>query len=269
MKTELKKHLTLILLFSVLSIFPMFNVYGMNLVEEQNVYKSDSRGFLEGEFTYDLDKTNKIIYLRDNLSWDKNRHISSSYTIDGITYRTVIGSHHSSTTTWGNVGMFNQDTIVETITLDPGIVWEDNNMSYAFYGCKNLKTLEGIYIPKGTTNLSCTFAECPNLTSVGSITIPDSVTEMPAIFFGDTNLKSLGSIKVPSNVNNLINSFNDCPLTNQVIVIESKNIDKGKIFLINKSVVNYVTILAPANSKTYLNLKDVYGSTNYCKVVAY
>ena len=79
-----------------------------------------------------------------------------------------------------------------------------NNMSYAFYNCQNLVSVNNIN--PNVTNMARSFYNCVNLNQ--NIQIPNSVTNMTSTFLDCYNLNQ--NIQIPNSVINMARTFDYC-----------------------------------------------------------
>lgn len=101
-------------------------------------------------------------------------------------------------------GAFCGNKEIKTVQFDNGVNIEDNDLSYAFYGCTGLTDVSGI--PVNTKKMQGAFEKCSSL--VQAPVIPDGVTEIDGIFRDCANLKQITTI--PAGVTNIDSAFYGC-----------------------------------------------------------
>ena len=115
----------------------------------------------------------------------------------------------------GNGAKLNLSGTVVTLAL-PTFQWTTENMSRAFYNCRNLN--QNIQIPNGVTSMSSTFYACVQLNQ--NIQIPNGVTSMSNTFGSCSSLNQ--NILIPNSVTSMSNTFLYCSSLNQNIQIPNR-----------------------------------------------
>lgn len=87
----------------------------------------------------------------------------------------------------------------------------ENNFSYWFYGCSNLKDISGFVMPESVVNVGSMFMGCSALKVVPEgFCIPDEVTEAASMFAGSGIVSLPSSFKLPSKLTNAAGMFYLC-----------------------------------------------------------
>lgn len=177
-------------------------------------------------------------------------------------------------------GVFVNNPNITSITFRDNINFINNDMSYTFYNCSNLKTVSNM--PNSVTNMLQTFYECHNLTQVD--VIPNNVTNMYRTFYNCYNLVQSPNIPInvtnmsytfyfcqkitstpviPNSVTNLCGSFYYCTgLQNVVGNIPHSVTDMGSTFRYCSNLIGNI-IIESENITTFLNC---FHNTNSSKV---
>lgn len=142
--------------------------------------------------------------------------VADSYTINGRTYKTVLGKSSSTS------GPFSGNTSITTVVLGEGVTCEGGDASYLFYGCTNLSSVNRI---------------------------PSNATDISYIFYGCESLLQLPS--VPSSVTKMDYAFYNCKKASGTSDIKSSNVASAKEAFTGTTI----TILVPAASNTYTIIK--------------
>ena len=140
------------------------------------------------DWEYTLDNIANTITLTKYIGTNPDVNVYDSYEVDDKVYSTVIGSSTIST------GVFVNNTTIASVTFDSGVVVEDNNAGYMFYGCDSLE--KAPVIPNSVTNMDYTFAGCESLT--GNLVINANPTSYTDTFYNcstnvGTDLLLIGS----------------------------------------------------------------------------
>lgn len=148
-------------------------------------------------------------------------YIPSTYTVEGKTYNVkVLSAIYLETTSTTNTtfkisGIFTYNTTIKEVNFGQNIKFiyveninntsktTENDASYLFYNCSNLKTVSEI--PSNITVLNNTFNGCPNLT--GTIKINSSEISSANNIFLNTNNPITINVPSSSNTYNIISSL--------------------------------------------------------------
>lgn len=144
---------------------------------------------------------------------------------------------------------------IENVSIQKGVVFDNNDASYAFFGCDALLSVSGLpestknvshafdwcgnlvnapIIPNGVTNIECTFEGCNSL--VNAPVIPNGVTSMRYTFCDCSNLVNTPAI--PVNVTDMIGTFRSCTNLVNAPVIPANVTNMGWTFAGCHNLVN-------------------------------
>ena len=135
--------------------------------------------------------------------------------------------------------LFFDDEKIINIDISDWNVSGIENMSYMFYGCKNLKSIgdiSGWDISK-VNDMSYMFYKCENLVSVGNLFSWDvsKVTTMSNMFYNCKHLKYIGDISSWDilKVKNMVFMFNNCEQLKDIGDLNKWNIKNQTVKIIN------------------------------------
>jgi len=137
------------------------------------------------------------------------------------------------------------------------------DMSFAFYECLNITSVENLKMPNSTTVATRIFYKCKNLTNINGLTLSNNLTTAYEMF-GGTSIGNVDNFIIPESVTNIerlfcqvktlsgkitINSnptsysacFSECDMNNIVIEGKCDQALKQKIINTHKTKVTTIT----------------------------
>ena len=128
--------------------------------------------------------------------------IANTYTVDGKSYKTVLGKSTATT------GPFANNKTVRIVLLGDGVTVADNDASYLFYNCSALESINRI--PAGAKRIDYICYGCSSLKILPSV--PDSVTLMDHAFENCTSATGQSVIASP-NVTSATDAYKGTSVT--------------------------------------------------------
>ena len=207
---------------------------------------------------------------------DTSLNIPATYTVDGVTYNTVM---YSGTSNDDSVFMGNSS--ITKINFKDGVKFADfdfedhtslnyNSINYLFQECSSLTEITGLpdtitsmngafcdctslvnapIIPSSVTSMESTFSDCTSL--VTAPTIPNSVINMNFTFSGCTGLTTAPVI--PSSVTNMYGTFQGCTNLIGNVNIESSNVNNASYVFTDTT--KEINVYVPEGSITYTTFR--------------
>jgi len=246
-------------------------------------YDSSSDTIVEGTLLRPITIASDEILLTKYIGSSEIVVVPDTYTVGGVTYKTVVSSCATYTTDSGDVrsGVFMNNTSITDVIFGGNVTFlsfDYNNgdadspyraASYLFEGCTSLVNVENIsdnvdclyYTFSGCTSLvnapefpdslyylGQAFYDCTSLKNVPEF--PDALVLMVGAFSGCTSLETVPDI--PASVTNMAMAFYGCTNLTGNINILSSNVSTATRIFYNTS--KNITVNVPAGSTTFNTL---------------
>lgn len=205
--------------------------------------------------------------------------------------KTIINNYTSGSTPATSNAPFYNNPDVTSVDFQ-NVPFVNNDMSNAFYNCKNLKSIarinksvinmsstfyfcsnfnQGIEIPSGVTNMFRTFSGCNSFNK--EIQIPIGVTNMESTFSSCYNFNQ--EVQIPSSVSNLSFTFSGCYNLSRNIQIPGSVTDMSRAFSYcynmgssgDKFVNIYTTSLTNGTLNEAFSYTSYYNTSNQLTVM--
>ena len=165
------KFMLMLMVLSVLQIslndFGYVNAYAKGAGEEE----INGAAKWYDDYYYELDSDSGTITLKQYIGEAKNIVVPGNAIIDGVTYKTKLYS-----------GAFYNCEGLKSISFENGVI-APNDMSYMFYGCSGLTSLDLSPLKtENVTDMGNMFAECSGLTMIktpSKMGSPESDAKLP------------------------------------------------------------------------------------------
>lgn len=199
---------------------------------------------------YTISETNVI--LTKYIGEDKEILVPDTFTINGLTYNTVLENYTNETAS----GPLANNTTITKVKFGDNVTVKDNSGYALFYRSSNL---ERVYnYPKGITSMTSMFGG----TKVKKIAdIPEGVTSIASILYNVKTIKSFP--KISSTVTSMNTAFYGCSSISGDLYVYSDNISNATDAFYG--IGNYYTIYVDENTTSYETLSNAltaYGSIN-------
>ena len=211
--------------------------------------------------------------------------VPETYTVDGVTYNTVVLSCGTITigsdTTKIRTGVFLGNSFITDVIFSDNVktlsydysngdayksaayLFENctslinvinipddaNAMYYAFSGCTSI--VDAPVLPSSTTEMTGTFNGCTTLRNVS--VLPDSLASMNLTFSGCTSLENVADI--PASVNTMLMTFSGCSKLSGEINVRASSVTNAIGIVIG--TVLPITVKVPAGTTTYTTFTGV------------
>ena len=138
---------------------------------------------LTASFEYTLNKANRTVTLTRYIGTETVIEIPKSYVVKGVSYQTVLDS----------ASLFKGNSTITSVTIDEGVTYKDNAMSYLFSECSKLTSVDLSAVDTtAVTDMSYMFYKCSALSAVDLTGLDtENVTTMRGMFSYCTKLTSL------------------------------------------------------------------------------
>lgn len=214
-------------------------VYKAN--DSQILYAAWTYDNFTGKWNYDVNEKTKTITLHKYLDVGAEVVVPKMVKLDKIEYKIVVGKAGKR----GSNGVFTNNKVISSINFEDGVKFEDNNMQFAFAGCRNLQKVTGI--PTGTLDIQFAFKECISLE--GIYEIPNGIKNASYAFSGCTALKEIGNL--PKSATDISGIFNGCVNLLKVPDLPAKVKDVSRAFADCRSLTSVPEFPTTVKSLTY------------------